>query len=125
MFRLYGVDSNLIKIKLDTSDVSLRIDEAIPCGLIVNELVSNALTHAFPSGREGEIRISLSAGQDGEVTLVVRDNGGGFPKDLDFTKTDSLGIRLVTTLVDQLDGSIKVDGKDGTEIKITFTRRKE
>ena len=119
LFRSYGVNSNLIRLKINVDDVFLGIDTAIPFGLIINELVSNSLKHAFPDGREGEIRIGLRA-DDGEFSLVVSDNGVGFPRDLDFRDTQSLGLRLVNTLVEQLEGTIELDRSDGTAFKITF-----
>jgi two-component sensor histidine kinase len=100
--------------------ILLDIDEAIPCGLIVNELVSNSLKHAFPNGQSGETQIRMQAGQNREITLVVGDNGIGFPSTLDFRETESLGLQLVNTLVDQLEGSIEINGQHGTEFRITW-----
>jgi PAS domain S-box-containing protein len=124
LFRSYGVHSNLIQLRINVDDVSLGIDMAVPCGLILNELVSNSLKHAFPNGREGEIRIELCSGDDNELALVVSDNGVGFPKDLDFRGMESLGLQLVNTLVDQLGGTIELDRSDGTAFEIVFTALK-
>lgn len=93
----------------------------MPCGLIINELVSNALKHAFPDGKEGEIRVSLGRGDD-RFTLVVADNGVGVPADVDFLSTDTMGLRVVNTLVRQLTGKIELDSQDGTAIKIVFPK---
>lgn len=123
LFRLYGVDSTLIKAKLNVMDISLRIDEAIPCGLIVNELVSNSLKHAFPGARGGEIRISMVPKQDEMLLLEVVDNGVGMPTDFDLGKVGSLGMQLVTTLVDQLGGTMELNSSDGTQIRITFAHQ--
>jgi two-component sensor histidine kinase len=124
LFRSYGVHSNVIQLKVNVEDVFLGIDTAIPCGLITNELISNSLKHAFPGGRGGEIRIELCSDHDGQFTLVVSDNGVGFPQDLDFLDTDSLGLQLVNTLIDQLEGTIELDRSGGTVFEITFTALK-
>ncbi|MFQ5780578.1 MAG: sensor histidine kinase, partial [Nitrospiria bacterium] len=97
------------------------IDTAIPCGLIINELVSNALKHAFPAGREGEIRIELHS-DDSQMHLTVSDNGIGFPKDLDLRNPKSLGLQLVNRLTDQLKGTLKSERNGGSAWKMTFPR---
>jgi two-component sensor histidine kinase len=119
LFRSYGVNTNVIRLKISVDDVSLGIDKAIPCGLIINELVSNSLKHGFLGGREGEIRIELRA-DDGQFTLMVSDNGIGFPKGVDFRNPKSLGLQLVNTLVEQLEGTIKLDRSGETAFEITF-----
>jgi two-component sensor histidine kinase len=101
-------------------DVALSIDEAVPCGFILNELVSNALKHAFPNGRSGEICVGLYRKDNGRVTLRVDDDGVGFPETTDVHNTESLGMQLVIALVDQLDGTIKLDRQRGTAIQIEF-----
>jgi two-component sensor histidine kinase len=93
---------------------------AIPCGLIINELVSNSLKHAFPAGREGEIRIELRADDEGKCILMVSDNGVSFPEGLDFRDAGTLGLQLVNTLVSQLEGTIELDRSRGMAFKITF-----
>ena len=95
---------------------------AIPCGLIINELVSNSLKHAFLDGREGEIRIDLRSGNNGQLALMVGDNGVGFPKDFDFRNTPSLGLKLVNILVEQLEGSIEYEKGDETTFVITLSQ---
>lgn len=117
----YRVYNDQVDLKLDIDKVYLNLDQAIPCGLIVNELVSNSLKYAFPEGRSGEIRINLSA-QGKEVMLNVADTGIGLPRDFDYRNTDSLGLQLVVTLVEQLDGEIDLrTGKgEGTKYLITF-----
>lgn len=122
LFQSYAVNSNVIKLEINVDDVFLGVDTAIPCGLILNELVSNSLKHAFPEGREGEIRVRLHSDDEGQSTLIVSDNGVGFPKDLDFRGTESLGLQLVNTLVAQLEGTIELDRSGGTAFKITFTQ---
>ncbi len=103
----------------------------MPCGLIINELVSNALKHAFPepvpvepgqrNGKANAIRIDLAPEDKDRVRLVVGDNGVGLPQDLDLAAVDSLGLRLVYTLINQLDGTVEMRNNDGAEFKLTFT----
>ena len=120
-----GSSSN-IHLDMAISDVSLTIDTSIPCGLIINELLSNSLKYAFPNNRKGVIHINLSAkdysnGIIGkEITLNIADDGIGLPKDFDWEKSDSLGLKLVHNLTNQLDGDIKVDGEDGVSYTIKF-----
>ena len=107
-------------MKTHIDNVVLGVDTAIPCGLIINELVSNALKYAFPNNQGGEICIDLRTTSDQKFTLVVKDNGAGFPEDLDFRKTSSLGLRLVNTLVKQLRGNIDLARDSGTQFRIEF-----
>ena len=118
----YRSELDQVALQIDVQeDVALAIDEAVPCGLILNELVSNALKHAFPGGRAGEICVALHRQDRERAILSVRDDGIGFPEDLDLYGTDSLGMQLVTTLVDQLDGTIELDRRGGTTFRIEFT----
>ena len=119
LFSTFVKDPDLILFTIDAGDFSLGIDEAIPCGLIVNELVSNSLKHAFPDGRKGEISVRCRTEEDGRVALTVSDNGVGLPPDLDFRNTETLGLQLVTMLVKQLRGDIELDGA-GTTFVIRF-----
>jgi two-component sensor histidine kinase len=121
LFHSYGVNSYTIIPRVTSDDVSLSIDTAIPCGLIVNELVSNSIKYAFPEGKRGEICVDIHSDNGNKFTLTVRDNGVGFPRDLDFRNTKSLGLQLVVTLTDQLDGTIELDTRDGTTFNVTFT----
>jgi two-component sensor histidine kinase len=100
--------------------ITFGVDTAIPCGLIVHELVANALKHAFPGGKPGEIHLDLRADENGRYTLRVRDNGVGFPEDVDFRRVESLGLRLVNMLTQQLDGVIELQRNGGTTFTITF-----
>jgi PAS domain S-box-containing protein len=119
LFRSYKADGKGITLKVQAEDVHLGIDAAVPCGLIINELISNALKHAFPNGRRGEILVELQKNQQ-QISLCVSDNGIGFPTDLDFQNTNSLGLQLVNTLVGQLDGTIELQNGSGTTFKINF-----
>ncbi len=84
----------------------LNIETGIPCGLIISELVSNSLKHAFPQGREGELQISLQT-YDNKYELIISDDGVGFPEDLDYRNTESLGLQLVNSLVNQVNGELE------------------
>jgi two-component sensor histidine kinase len=120
LFVSYGARAEPISLALDIDNVTLSIDTAVPCGLIIHELVTNALKHAFPDGRKGEIRLSMVVTNAGQYTLVVSDNGIGFPTDLDFRHTESLGLQLVTTLTEQLDGTIALESNGGTTFRLAF-----
>jgi len=124
LFRLHGIATGAVAFREDIADVPLALEMAIPCGLIINELVSNALKHAFPDGMEGEIRVGLNREGD-QYTLVVFDNGAGFPADLDFHSAASMGLQVVTTLAEQLNGTIELDRDGGTTVKITFPKSKQ
>jgi PAS domain S-box-containing protein len=116
----YRTEGGLVRFTLDLEDIPLGITEAIPCGLIINELVCNALKHAFPKGKGGEITIRLQRKTGNRTTLIVSDNGIGFPEHMDFRKSPSLGLTLVNSLVDQLDGVIRLDKRGGTVFTIMF-----
>ena len=124
LFSSYGVKSDAITLKINVSNVFLDLDTAIPCGLIINELVSNSLRHAFSEDMKGEIRIDLYTDKDNKFNLIVRDNGVGFPKDLNFRSTKTLGLQLINTLTNQLGGAIELDTSSGTTFKITFKKPK-
>jgi two-component sensor histidine kinase len=112
-----------IKLNVDVDDVMLDINTSIPLGLIVNELVTNSLKHAFPPGKSGEINIKFDTTDD-KYQLLVKDNGIGFPKDIDYKNTETLGLRLVTSLTEQIDGEIEFSNSPGTSFKIIFTEEK-
>ena len=114
----YGVATHMVKLSVNVESAPLGLDRAIPCGLIINELVSNALKYAFPQGRRGEILVGLLRDGVGKLILTVKDNGVGLPEDMDIDDTPSLGLQLVNTLVRQLDGTIEVDRRGGTEFKM-------
>lgn len=101
-------------------NVSLGIDTAVPCGLIINELVNNAFKYAFPGGRKGKLFIDFSIDDNRSCVLEVRDNGVGLPPDIDLANTSSFGLYLVNLLSQQLDGNVELDGSAGTAVKITF-----
>ncbi|MBU4608513.1 MAG: sensor histidine kinase, partial [Methanobacterium sp.] len=120
LFSSYGVNFNQIRLESDVEKINLDVNTAIPCGLIINELLSNAIKYAFPH-QEGVIKINFMKKADLYV-LEVSDNGVGLPDDIDFTQTKSLGLRLVNSLVDQLDGTIHLDKTNGTCFIMEFPK---
>jgi two-component sensor histidine kinase len=126
LFSSYGVDSSQIGLKLDITEACLPIDLATPFGLIVHELVSNSLKHAFADGREGEIRIAFrplgdSDGGGRQWRLTVADDGPGLPTEVDPENSSSLGLRLVRILAEQLDGSVEYRRDPGSKFQITLS----
>jgi two-component sensor histidine kinase len=132
LYRSYIVEPRLISLKTELEDILLDINTAIPCGLIINELLSNSLKHAFPRFKyqgkgeklNREIHIKLSSNGRGLITLVVGDNGVGLPQELDLLKTETMGLKLVKDLVDQLHGTISLQREKGTEFTISFSAQK-
>lgn len=143
LFRSYTVRKGDVKMRLDIEETFLGMDTAVPLGIIINELISNSLKHAFPPGTKGEIRIKLyrteengenksisnstnNIGSESSVdksihySLVVSDNGLGFPENIDFKNTSSLGLQLVNILVEQLEGAIELENGAETTFKILF-----
>jgi two-component system, sensor histidine kinase PdtaS len=120
LFRTYGVDQQRIHLHCGGEGIFLSVETAVPCGLIVNELLSNCLKHAFPADRSGEIWIQLVAQGEGFLQLTVADNGVGLPEGLDLVHVDTLGLQLVRTLAQQLDGAFEAVRSPRTEFKITF-----
>ncbi|NVN89303.1 MAG: PAS domain S-box protein [Desulfuromonadales bacterium] len=120
LFDSHAVDSDRIFLKVVAGDLSLEIDRAIPCGLIINELMINSLKHAFPGQRAGEIVVCCAMREDGWIRVSVSDNGVGMPPGLDFMHTETLGLQLVTMLVKQLGGQINVEHDNGTSFVFLF-----
>ncbi len=118
-YRLTNADTNVV---VDAQDVNLDLEKAVPCGLIVNELVSNSLKYAFPGGRKGKIQVRLSLFQETGVQLAISDDGVGLPKGFRIESAESLGLRLVRSLADQLDASLKVNNGTGTSFELAFDR---
>lgn len=115
----YRVQGENIELKTSFDDVYLNIDQAIPCGLIINELVSNALKYAFKKRDSGEILVEVKQ-RGNKITLIVKDNGIGLPENINLELSDTLGFQLVHALVDQIDANILVDREKGTKYLITF-----
>ncbi|HEY9597649.1 MAG TPA: histidine kinase dimerization/phosphoacceptor domain -containing protein, partial [Cyanophyceae cyanobacterium] len=125
LFASYNISSNRISLCLDVSDVSLTLDDAIPCGLLINELVSNALKHAFPNQQSGEISLQFSLNSDDHFILTVKDNGVGLPPDFTLEQTNSLGMLLVKALSLQLRGHLETQNDNGAVFKVTFPQPKD
>jgi len=114
---------NKIKVNTAITDIFCNITTAIPCGLIINELVSNALKHAFPQKQKGTITVSMTPSNKDSLILTVSDTGIGFPEAIDFRNTTTLGLQLVTSLVEQVEGTITLDRSEGTRVQIEFKRQ--
>jgi len=119
LFKFYNISSGRVKITLDLREMSVDIHSAIPIGLIVNELVSNSLKHAFPDGSGGEIAISGKK-EGNRIDLVIGDTGKGMPEGFDWRNADSLGLRLVIILTDQMDGTINLEPGPGTSFRLAL-----
>jgi two-component sensor histidine kinase len=122
LFRAYAPTAGQITLQLDFDEIQLDLDRAVACGLIVNELVSNSLKHAFPDGRRGTVWISLHALGANECLLRVHDDGVGTSKSIDPKTADTLGLQLVNDLTEQLHGSITMRGLESVDIAIAFRR---
>jgi two-component sensor histidine kinase len=120
MFQAYRIDPERIHLVIQADEVYLDINTAIPCGLLCHELLSNCLKHAFPEHRSGRVTVTLQAVPAGHLTMTVHDTGIGFPADVDFRHTDSLGLQLVCTLTEQLQGTIALERHGGTRFTLTF-----
>jgi PAS domain S-box-containing protein len=128
----YRINSTNVKLHLNIDEIHLNIETAVPCGLIISELVSNSLKYAFPKQsddeldqgniiqKEGNLYVSFHYNNEDQLELVIADDGVGLPEDFDFQKTDTLGLRLVSSLVGQLDGTIEIDLSRGTKFIIKF-----
>ena len=119
LFYSYNIKESQIKPIIKIEDVNLNIETAIPCGLIINELISNCLKYAFPNQMKGEIIITLKSIED-KFELVISDNGIGLPEKININKIKTLGLLLVNSLTEQIDGKISIYKKDGTQFKIIF-----
>ncbi|WP_245837592.1 MULTISPECIES: sensor histidine kinase [Methanobacterium] len=119
IFKSYVSNPDQITLDIDTEDVTLDIDTAIPLGLILNELISNSLKYAFPKGRNGILTVK-SYLKGSKYSLIVSDNGIGLPEDLDYENSDSLGLKLIYSLSDQIGADVKLNTTNGTKFEITF-----
>ena len=121
----YGMRPELISIVIHVAEVKLPIDAAIPCGLIVNELISNALKHAFPAGRAGTIEVTF--GHDGQrhATIAVTDDGVGIGEGVELEQSETLGIQLVFLLAGQLGGAVTIDRASPTRFAVRFPLDRE
>jgi len=117
---VYAAHDRAIELLLQIGDCQMNLDRAVPCGLLVNELVSNALKHGFPEGRSGRVRVELQSLPGGESSLSVSDDGVGLPQHIVLGESESLGLQLVEDLTKQLNGSIRVERAFGTRFTISF-----
>jgi two-component sensor histidine kinase len=122
LLQFFGMKGKGILLTIDIKDIFLATDTAIPLGLIINELISNSLKYAFPGGRTGEISLAIQR-QDHALTILYKDNGVGIPDDFDWRNAMSMGLRLVITLVEQLDGTIELDRAAGTTFRINVREK--
>jgi PAS domain S-box-containing protein len=121
LFSTYNIDAQRVRLDIKGRDFALGIDQAVPCGLIINELVTNALAYAFPDDREGRITVSLES--EGSLRrLTIADDGVGLPEDVNWQNTQTLGLQLISILTQQLGGTIQVDRTSGTAYHITFAQ---
>ena len=121
LLKNYQTAAKKISLKLDTDNIKVSIDAAVPCGLIINELLTNSLKHAFPDNQEGEIRVSLHLMADDLIELLFADNGIGLPEDFDLRNTSTLGMQLIVGLAEnQLRGKVEKTMDKGVEFKIRF-----
>ncbi len=123
LFYTYATSNEQVTSIINVDNLSLNIETAIPCGLIISEIVSNSLKYAFPGGRKGKLTVSLKAGDEWNE-LIISDDGIGFPEELDFKNTETLGLQLVHSLVGQIDGEITLDRSQGTKFTIRFKELK-
>lgn len=120
----YLSDISRVSLEIMATSLLLDIDMAIPCGLIINELVSNSLKHAFPNNRTGKIYVILDRDSDGLYTVIVRDDGVGLPEGLNVHRTETLGLQLVTSLAGQINATIGLQRHNGTTFEIRFALTK-
>jgi two-component sensor histidine kinase len=125
LFRSYGVNLSRVRLNIHLEETRMNMDAAVPCGLILNELVSNCLKYAFPEGREGEIHIELLRDGEGSACLSVKDNGVGLPEDVSLWSTKSLGLRLVRILAEQIGATVEVSSHEGTAVKLLFSQTRQ
>ncbi len=120
IFDTAGIAPGRITLDLAIDDVALPVGKAIPCGLILNELITNALKHGFPEGRRGTVRVELKREHNGDLQFSVRDDGVGLPPGLDIQQTQSLGMHLISALGEQLAAKVEMSGDPGTFFRFTF-----
>ena len=120
----YGLNNETIDMNIDVEEVSLNIETAIPCGLLIDEMVSNSLKYAFPNGSKGKINIDLHSNENNKFILMVSDNGIGIPADVELENADTFGMQLIKYLTNQLKGKLELDRKNGTKFRLEFNELK-
>ncbi|MDP2796642.1 MAG: PAS domain S-box protein, partial [Methanoregula sp.] len=119
LFKFYGITPATVRLDIGISDIRMDINRAIPLGLLINELLSNSLKHAFPAGRKGTITVTGEK-DDNTIRIIVQDDGAGIPADFDWRNAESLGLQLVNSLTDQMEGTIELDRTAGTKFTIVM-----
>jgi len=120
LINTYDSKEKPINLYFQVEETYLGIDQAVPCGLIVNEIITNAMKHAFIESGEGEISIGLTIKDDDCIEITIKDNGRGIPEDFDIQKSESLGMKLVATLAEQLQAKLDISNDNGTVFKFSF-----
>ena len=115
-------DSSHVQLRFDLEPVQLDANRAVPCGLILNELLINALKHAFPNQQKGEILFALRCDTKNQIELRVADDGVGFPEGLNWERTNSLGLQMVNVLARQIGASLKCEAGAGVDFRLSFQR---
>ena len=124
LFTSYNVSKEKVNMKILADKVNLDIDTAVPCGLIVNELISNAFKHAFNEAYQGELKIEFREIAPENYLLKIKDNGKGLPSDFDIKKSDTLGMQLVSALAEQIDGKYSFENNNGLVFSLEFKKVK-
>ena len=124
LFRSYGVSSQQILLYTELDPIKLELDDALPTGLLISEVVSNSLKHGFPAGRPGEVRIRMRRQSAATISLTLSDTGVGLPPNVDWANSRSLGLRLVRALAEQLHASLDISSEGGTEVQLLFNIRR-
>ncbi len=122
LFQSYGIDRTKFKLINNVQDIKLGIDTAVPCGLILNELVTNSVKHGFKGKDNGEVKIDMYQQKEDKLLLKVSDNGNGMPNELNIQQSDSLGLRLVSNLTIQLNGKVEFFNENGVTVKVLFKK---
>ena len=122
LYRTYITNTELVKLEMDVEAINIDIDNAIPLGIIINELITNSLKYGFPEGKKGKVNLSLFSKNE-DYILIESDNGIGIPEEIDFKNAETLGLQLVNTLVSQINGDIELNRNNGTEFIIKFRNK--
>jgi two-component sensor histidine kinase len=121
---LYHIDTSAITTEINIEDIKLDLESAVPCGLIINELLTNAFKYAFPENRRGVLSVHFTKTDD-TCTLAIKDNGVGLPKGFDYKEASTLGLQLVSILTEQLGGTLQLKSDKGTEAVVSFKTKRE
>jgi two-component sensor histidine kinase/sensor domain CHASE-containing protein len=120
LVHFYKGDAGQVGIRIDVDDIPMHTDVSVPVGLIMNELLANALAHAFPRDRRGTITVRMKRVNEGRIEIAISDDGVGFPRDIDYRNPSSLGLKIVNMLVQQIRATLDMESRDGTTFRVTF-----